>query len=179
MNQMIPAFIAVLLCELGGASQRILADNRANKVAFPMLVALSMVAMIVAVVAGALVAPMITAQAKMLMLGLVLLVSGAVMLVSRRSNIVGGGKPNSAQIGFALGAAQFGGYGSFIVFALTAVSAQPLLAAMGGIAGVLVGVAPVMLAEANPEIDKMLLWIRRGAGVLMIATGLWTVSATI
>jgi Ca2+/H+ antiporter, TMEM165/GDT1 family len=168
MNPLIPAFVAVLLSELGGTTQWLAVRDR-NGLRFLILIGtLALATMVIAGFVGNLVARSINTQAITLMLGVSLLVTGVMMLITPA-------KPGQDKYAiFILIKTQAASYGSFIVFALSAYTLQPLLAAIGGVIGVLAATVPmILLGRGHPALQWLKL-ARQISGGLLAVTGFWT-----
>jgi putative Ca2+/H+ antiporter (TMEM165/GDT1 family) len=174
MNPLIPALIAVFLSEWGGVTQWAVARARTVPVLVTSLL-LSAVSIVMAVVLGSLIAPMITTRASSLMLGIALSATGLVMLVGKTNAQV---EANTSPI-LLIARAQFGSYGAFILFAMTALTHQPWLTGLGGLAGTAAAIIIGHVAGLFGLRQARTGLVRRGAGAILTLGGLWAASSTI
>ena len=178
MEALLPAFITVLLTECDGKVQRntdalALHFHRVRPILLA-LIASTLISLVLAGIGGAIVAPLITYQARTLLLGLAFLVAGGSMVLD--------GKPVTSPNGnrafpvslWRYGVAQFGDNSQFIVFAFAARSDQPLLAGGGGLAAILVAAAPALILPGAWRAAMPVTLVRRMAAGILILAGLGT-----
>ncbi len=153
MDPLVPAFVAVLLAgwtDKPAALAAVLADRFGMRSVLPGALLALAAGFALAVVGGVLVAPMLSPNARALLLALALLSAGGAALWrgGRFEKLEGWRLPGSltALLGmFILG---LGDRSQFLVFALTARTPNPWLAAIGGtLAAAIPIVAAVMLGE--------------------------------
>jgi Ca2+/H+ antiporter, TMEM165/GDT1 family len=173
MNPLIPAFLAALLTELGGATQQIAAREKGNTKIIVLIAALALATMTAAGVVGGVVAPMLTWRASSLMVGGALALTGITMAIFRQHP-----SPDE-RTAPALIKAQLASYGSFIVFALTALTNQPILAVAGGFCGVMAATVPAFVLGGKHAVMRQMPLARRMAGGMLAAVGLWAASGAI
>ncbi|MEQ1547330.1 MAG: TMEM165/GDT1 family protein [Chakrabartia sp.] len=176
MDALLPALLAVLLAEMGGrVQQNSEALTRHFTKTAPILSALTLstlASLIAAGIGGALVAPLITYEARTLLLGLALLITGGSMLFSSTPPAPiksGAAFPISL---WRFSTAQFGDNSQFLVFAIAARSASPTFAVMGGFAAILIAALPPLLM---PDEWRGALPIQR---LRKIAIGLFLISGS-
>jgi hypothetical protein len=153
VNALIPAFVAVLLAEIGGPLT-IFARARRTSAALAMLALL-----IIAVVGGWAVASIMDVNARTLLLGLALLFAGSGRFgkgdaVADRPTII------------ASGMMLYRSPVPFLAFAFTAWMSAPFSTFAGAIAGVGVAVLPGSVGAIIPRA------VRIGAGTLLCLAGL-------
>lgn len=178
MEALLPAFISVLLAECDGKVQRntdalALHFHRVRPILLA-LIASTLISLVLAGIGGAIVAPLITYQARTLLLGLALLIAGGSMVL--------GGKPIANPNGirafpvslWRYGVAQFGDNSQFIVFAFAARSDQPLLACIGGLSAILVAAAPPLMLPGAWRTAVPVTLVRRMAAGILVVAGLWS-----
>lgn len=143
MDALVPALVAVLLAEMGGKTQGV---AHAGAVAYgagrPLLALLltSAIGLGVAAAGGVYISHLLTPEARTLLAALALVFAGAPMLLPRRKTPE---PPRHLLPAFAT--AQFGDSAQFIVFAIAAQGGEAVLAAIGGVAGVLAAASPPAL----------------------------------
>lgn len=177
MDALIPAFIAVLLAETGDRTQYqahrlglAFADHR------PVYAALLLVALInlgVGAFGGALIARLLTYEARTLFAGVALILAGLPMLFRLRP-----AKPITPKRPFItsliwLFPAQIAGASPFLVAGLAARSAMPVLAFAGGLVAILVAATPPLLLRGEWPGAFPLALLRRIAAILLTSAGLW------
>lgn len=179
MDPLIPAFVAVLLSGVADRPARlaaVLADRHGAGSTWPGAVLALAGAFALAAAGGAIVAPMLTPNARALLLALALVSAGAGMLLpARRFDRLAGWRlpaPLTALAGMFILA--IGDRSQFLVFALTARTPDPWLAAIGG---TLAGAIPVVAAALLGERVWHRLPLRAidpGSGALLLVAGVVT-----
>ncbi|MDB5715238.1 MAG: hypothetical protein JWO15_2635 [Sphingomonadales bacterium] len=152
MNALIPAFVAVLLAEIGGPLT-IFARARRTSAALAMLGLL-----IIAVVGGWAIAAILDIHARTLLLGLALLFAGSAQFGQRAVTA----EPTIIASGMML----YRSPAPFLAFAFTAWISAPFSTVTGAIAGV---GAAVFVGSAGAVIPRA---VRMGAGMLLCLAGL-------
>lgn len=174
MEALLPALVACLLSETGGRVQLTTESHAARQSVLALMAALlvsSAISLAIGAAGGAFMANLVTYEARTLLLGLALLMTGGTLLIRAKADPLSE-PPRGAPLWRYL-ATQLGDNSQFIVFAFAARGNAPVLAALGGLAGVLVaGALPVMLDGDFRRIPLALL--RRIAGGLLLAAGLWS-----
>ncbi len=176
MDPLVPAFVAVLLAgwtDKPAALAAVLADRFGPHAVWPGAVLALAAGFALAAVGGVLVAPLLTPNARALLLALALVSAGGAALWrgGRFDRLEGWRIPGSLTSLFGLFILTLGDRSQFLAFALTARTPQPWLAAIGG-----------TLAAAIPIVAAMILgergWaalphraIGIGAGSLLLLTG--------
>jgi putative Ca2+/H+ antiporter (TMEM165/GDT1 family) len=163
MEALVPAFVAVLLAEFGGRSQR---EAVALIVAgTPKLVAVAMLVAVIAfaAIAGDALAPSMPQNGSRLMLGIALLAAGIPLFLRPRES---SGEPSVLRLLLALLAAG----GPFVVFAVAAQSGLGIFAGLGGVLAGAVATLPGLLAE-QPRLPMPR--IHRISAVLLSVAGIW------
>lgn len=179
MDVLLPVFVAVLLAETGG---RIQADAHALGLKFaapgPILAALALstvASLAVAGVGGALVADMISFQARTLLAGLALLFAGLPMVLPRKAASEPKGDTAFPAAIRAFGPAQFGDASQFIVFAMAARTDLPVLGVAAGlVATIAAALMPLAMGRDWPG-ALPLTWLRRIAALLLALAGAWMI----
>ena len=179
MEAILPVFIAILLAETGGRAQ---ASGHDLQLRFDapgaILGALSLTtlaSLLIAGVGAAMIARMISFDARSLLAGLALLLAGVPMVLRARPT-----RQVNAKSAFGAGLKgfaplQFGDASQFIVFAMAARTGQIAFAVGTGLAATMIAVAvPVMMGRNWPG-DFPLVLSRRIAALLLIAAGCWTI----
>lgn len=177
MDALIPTFIAVLLAETGDRTQyhthrlgMVFADHR------PVYAALIIAAMInlgFGALGGALIAPMLTFEARTLFAGLALIFAGLPMIMTlRHSKPIVAKRPFLTSL-FWLMPAQIAGASPFLIAGLAARTGMPILSFAGGLAAMLVAATPPLLLRAEWPGAIPFGAMRRVAAGLLIAAGLW------
>lgn len=163
MEALVPAFIAVLLAEFGGASQRealaLMAAGKPKWVAVAMLVAV----IAVAATAGGAIASSMPQNGSRLMLGIALLAAGLPLFLPVRQRR---GQASELRLLLALLAAG----GPFVVFAIATQTALGLFSGLGGILAGAVATVPGLLAE-QPRLPMPR--IHRISAALLSLAGIW------
>jgi putative Ca2+/H+ antiporter (TMEM165/GDT1 family) len=177
VDALIPAFIAVLLAETGDRTQYqthrlglTFADHRPVYAALLLVVILNLG---IGAVGGALIAGLMTFEARTLFAGLTLALAGLPMLFRLRP-----AKPITPKRPFItslvwLFPAQIAGASPFLVAGLSARSATPVLAFVGGLLAILVAVTPPLLLRGAWPGAFPLALLRRIAAILLTGAGLW------
>ena len=179
MEAILTVFIAILLAETGGRTQGRGHDLQLRyNAAGAILGALSLTtlaSLLVAGIGGAMIASLISFDARSLLAGLALLLAGAPMVLRARPT----GEVN-AKSAFGAGLKgfvplQFGDASQFIVFAMAARTGQIAFAVGAGAAATIIAVAvPVIMGREWPG-DFPLSASRRIAALLLIAAGCWMI----
>jgi putative Ca2+/H+ antiporter (TMEM165/GDT1 family) len=167
MEALVPAFIAVLLAECGGCSQReALALIGAGT---PKTVAVALMLLVIGIAAGMgdALAHSMPQNGSRLMLGIALLAAGIPLFLRPRPTLSSG---STARLLLALAAAG----GPFIVFAIAAQTGLGFYAGLGGVLAGAVATLPGLLAE-QPLLPMPR--IRRISAVLLSIFGLWAALA--
>ena len=157
MDALIPTFIAVLLAETGDRTQyhthrlgMVFADHR------PVYAALIIAAMInlgFGALGGALIATMLTFEARTLFAGLALIFAGLPMLMAlRHSKPIIAKRPFLTSL-FWLMPAQIAGASPFLIAGLAARTGMPILSFAGGLAAMLVAAAAAARRMARRNTD--------------------------
>ncbi len=174
MDNLIPALIAVLLSETGGKTQMLARARALSGDMGPTLLALALTSLVAygaAAVGGMLIAPLLPAEAKSLLFGLALLFAGLPLLMKPKpapETISAKGLP-AAIMGFVK--TQFGDAAQFIVFALAVKGSSPALAALGGLAGVMIAAfLAAAIGKDWPSVRTIML-IRWGIAILLTIIG--------
>jgi uncharacterized membrane protein YfcA len=165
MEALVPAFIAVLLAEFGGRSQReALALIAAGA---PKWVAVTLMVAVIATAAGAgdALARSMPQNGSRLMLGIALLAAGIPLFLRPRDHP---GEGAIMRLLLALAAAG----GPFVVFAIAVQTGLGFYAGLGGVLAGAVATLPGLLAE-QPLLPMPR--IRRISAVLLSLAGLWSV----
>lgn len=172
MEALLPALVACLLAETGGRVQLSTESYAANSRALALLAALflsTIVSLSVGAAGGAFMARMVTYEARTLLLGLALILTGGTLLIRAKADPLT--EPHKGAPLWRYLATQLGDNSQFIVFAFAARGNAPVLAAVGGLAGVmLAGALPLMLDGDFRRLPIKPL--RRIAGGLLLAAGL-------
>ena len=174
MDLIIPALLAVLLSETGGKTQ-MLARARALSgdlgAAMAALTLTSLAAYGFAAVGGLLIGPLLPAEAKAMLFGLSLLFAGLPLFLSPKPAPETIAAKGIAPAAFGFVKTQFGDAAQLIVFALAAKGSSPVLAAVGGLAGVLIAALIASgLGKDWPQ-GRTLLAIRWGIAILLSVIG--------
>lgn len=175
MEALVPAFIAAALAQLGERSPW-LAAILADRFGRPLVVAMAMVAaqaggIAVAAIGGALVAPFLAPEARLLLVGLALAFAGLGSLLPMRvPDRLEGWRLGSVMTpligGFILAA---GDATQFLAFTLSARGEAPLFAGIGAAMGAgLVNAAAAVMGELEWR-ALPLRWLRIGSGLLFLA----------
>lgn len=174
MEALLPAFVACLLAETGSRVQLTSEAYAAQRRAMALMAALALstlISLAFGAAGGAWMGPLVTYEARTLLLGLALILTGGTLLIRAKANPMAE-TPKGAPLWRYL-ATQLGDNSQFIVFAFAARGNAPVLAAIGGLAGVMVaGALPVMLDGDFRRLPLKLL--RRISGGLLLVAGLWS-----
>jgi Ca2+/H+ antiporter, TMEM165/GDT1 family len=177
MEALLPAFIAVLLAEIDGRVQHT-TETLSVHFAKPTtilgaLTLSSLVSLIAAGFSGALIAPLITYEARTLLLGLALLITGGSMLFPHKL-----AKPIGAGHAFPVSlwryiTSQFGDNSQFLVFAITARSASPTFAVVGGLAAIIAAALPPLFMPKEWRNMLPVHHFRRASTILFFLSGVY------
>jgi hypothetical protein len=159
VNSFIPALIAVLLAEYGG---RVTMFTRLPRLS--MAATFLGLAVGISAFAGFSLAPAMNAQARALMLGIALILTGFGQFGKGPS-----GDPPATLIGTFL--IVWRSAAPFLAFAFAIWKSSPIGAAAGALAGVVGAVALNFI----PLPPAHILWLRRSAGVTMTVIGIYAV----
>lgn len=157
MNSFIPALIAVLLAEYGGRATLFLRLPRLSLAASLLGLAVGISAF-----AGISLAPTMNANARALMLGIALILTGCGQFGKAPT-----GDPPESFAGTFLYVWRSGA--PFLAFAFSIWKSAPVGAAAGALAGI-VGAIALGMAPLPPTV---IAWVRRIAGTAMIAIGVY------
>ncbi len=136
---------------------------------FAALTLSTLISLAIGAVGGALMGPLVTYEARTLLLGLALIMTGGTLLIRAKADPMTQ-PPKGAPLWRYL-AAQLGDNSQFIVFAFAARGNAPVLAALGGLGGVLLaGALPLLLDGDFRRLPLALL--RRLSGALLLIAGL-------
>jgi Ca2+/H+ antiporter, TMEM165/GDT1 family len=180
MEALTAAFVAALLAETGGRTQRLAAEASAHTGRpAPTVAAIALAAAAasaVAAVGGYLVGSMVTPRALTLLVALALGFAGLQLLIARRRPKNG---PAAASASFVRTLAravfiQFGEASQFLIFALAARFDAPALAGIGGTAGILAACIPAAMAGGALSAWRPLLPLRIVTGILFLLAALVT-----
>lgn len=174
MEAFLPALVACLLSETAGRVQlttESYAPRRRTLALLAAIFASTLISLAIGAAGGAFMARMVTYEARTLLLGLALILTGGTLLIRARADPLT--QPPKGQPLWRYLATQLGDNSQFIVFAFAARGDAAMLAALGGLGGVmLAGALPLMLDRDFRRLPLPLL--RRSAGGLLLATGLWS-----
>lgn len=180
MDALIPAFIAAALAEIGDKSPW-LAAILAARFGKPGLVVLGIVvaaaaASALSAIAGALVQPMLTPNARLLFFALALILSGVSgFLALKRPDPLEGWKIGAfATTALGLFILQFGEGTQFLVAGLAVNAKVPALAAVGATLGICAVTIPLALAGTALRNRLPIRAMRIVPAVLFLFTGLWS-----
>ncbi|CAN5338923.1 hypothetical protein BH09PSE3_BH09PSE3_04370 [soil metagenome] len=154
MNALIPAFVAVLLAEIGGS---LVIFGRERRIVAAVVMVLLVA---IAAIGGWSITAMLITPARTLLLGLALLFAGWAQF-GQPAKIIG--KPTIITSALTL----YRSPAPFLAFAFASLMNAPLSAAAGTIAGVGVAAAPGVLDIAIPRT------VRAGAGVILCLAGIF------
>jgi Ca2+/H+ antiporter, TMEM165/GDT1 family len=177
VDALIPAFIAVLLAETGDRVQsqahRLGLTFLDHRPIYAALVFASAATLLTGAIGGALIARLLTFEARTLFAALALLFAGLPMLLKFRP-----AKPIVPTRPFLNGLirflpAQIVGASPFIVAGLTARTNMPAFAFSGGFAAILIMATLPMLLRTEWPGRVPLSILRYVAGALLIGSGLW------
>ena len=189
MEALLPAFVACLLAEMAGRVQlttesyaaprhatlrHATPSHAVQRRAWGLCAALllsTLLSLAIWAVGGALMGPLVTYEARTLLLGLALLIAGATILFRPKADQMAE-PPKGAPLWRYL-AMQLGDNSQFIVFAFAARGNAPVLAALGGLAGVMAaGCLPLLLDQDFRRLPLALL--RRISAALLLIAGLFS-----
>lgn len=174
MEALLPALVACLLAETAGRVQLTTESYAVKHRTLTLLAALfasTLISLAIGAAGGAFMARMVTYEARTLLLGLALILTGGTLLIRAKADPMA--EPPKGQPLWRYFATQLGDNSQFIVFAFAARGNAPVLAALGGLAGVmLAGALPLMLDGDFRRLPLALL--RRMAGGLLLAAGIWS-----
>ncbi len=172
MEALLPALVACLLAEMAGRVQLTTESYAVTRPAWGLCAALlisTTISLAVGAAGGAWMARLVTYEARTLLLGLALLMAGATILFRPKADRMADA-PKGAPLWRYL-ATQLGDNSQFIVFAFAARGNAPVLAALGGLGGVmLAGCLPLLLDKDFRRLP--LSTLRRLSGGLLLLTGL-------
>ena len=172
MDALLLALVLMLVLEQGSGSQRIAAVS--GQALTPRSVTFAIIAIIMGAVfaatVGALIAPLLTGEARLLFLALALGFGAAGLLATGLSAGKMPSVPRPSSLRFAL--CRLTDNGGFAVSAIALFTGAPLLTATGAILGALGGLAPALLAgrAAGQRPDMRWMCLLAGAAMLIIAT---------
>lgn len=178
MDALIPAFVAAVLAEIGDKSGWLAAliaarFGRTGPVILGAVIAAALASAITAM-AGGLIQPLLTGNARLLFLGLALILSGIGAFFPARMPDGLAGWRTGAFLTSLLGLfiIQFGEGTQFIVAALAVNAKLPALAAVGATLGI--AITTGAMALAGPELARRwpLVPIRRAIGGVFLVSGL-------
>ena len=179
MEALLPAFVACLLAEMAARVQLTTESYAApshavQRRAWGLCAALllsTLLSLAIGAVGGALMGPLVTYEARTLLLGLALLMAGATILFRLKADQMTD-TPKGAPLWRYL-ATQLGDNSQFIVFAFAARGNAPVLAALGGLAGVMAaGCLPLLLDQDFRRLPLALM--RRISAALLLIAGLFS-----
>lgn len=174
MEALLPALVACLLAEMAGRIQLTTESYAGKRAAWGLFAALLLsttISLAIGAAGGAFMARMVTYEARTLLLGLALILTGGTLLIRARADPLT--EPPKGQPLWRYLATQLGDNSQFIVFAFAARGNAPVLAALGGLSGVMVaGALPLLLDGDFRRLP--LVPLRRIAGGLLLLTGLWS-----
>jgi Ca2+/H+ antiporter, TMEM165/GDT1 family len=177
VDALIPAFIAVLLAETGDRVQHqahqlglSFSDRRAIYAA---LVVATLITLLTGAIGGALIARLLTFEARTLFTALALLIAGLPMLIK-----VTPAKPAHSSRPFMTSLirffpAQIAGASPFVIASLSARTDMAGFAFAGGFVAILVAATPPLLLREEWPGTFPLGALRYVAGALLIGAGLW------
>lgn len=175
MDALLPAFVAALLAEFGDKSLLLAMALAAHfGRARAVLAGVSLAAAVnaaLAAFAGAMLAPLMTPEARGLLLALALILAGAGALLPVRAPDVARWRVGAFASSFlAFLILGFGDKTLFVTAAIAARTASPILAACGGAAGVIVASGAAL--ALGPQLPAA--QIRKGAAALLLLGGLFS-----
>ena len=174
MEALLPAFVACLLAEMAGRVQLTTESYAAPRPAWGLCAALlisTTLSLAIGAAGGAWMARLVTYEARTLLLGLALILTGGTLLIRAKSAPLSA-LPKGAPLWRYL-ATQLGDNSQFIVFAFAARGNAPVLAALGGLAGVMAaGCLPLLLDQDFRRLPLALM--RRISGALLLIAGLFS-----
>lgn len=186
MDALLSAFLACLLCEVGGANQRLtLALARRFERDGPVILGIACAAAANATVSAAggwFLSKLIAADARSLFLGASLFLAGAGLMIQvKEPNPLAGWRSGAFMttiLGlFILG---FGDGAQFVIAGIATRTADPVMAAIGGTLGVFAACLPIaILRQPLPSTAKAATMIRwAGGGILMVLGAVLGLTAT-
>jgi Ca2+/H+ antiporter, TMEM165/GDT1 family len=172
MDALVPAFIAVLLCEMGGKVQKgahAFGMQGGKGGVFAALMLSSAVFYAISTIGGMIISTYITPNPKTLLLALALVFAGVPMALRVKPVVAAkGGFAGSANYFVTK---QFGDASAFILLAIAARTNMPVLAFSGAMAGVAAaGAAPLIMGRDWPE-DMPVTLIRWIAAAMLTLAG--------
>jgi Ca2+/H+ antiporter, TMEM165/GDT1 family len=174
VESLIPAFIAVLLAEMGSKTQNIAKVHGqigSGGQALAAVAASSLFAYAVAAVGGILIGASLAFDARSLLFALALLFAGVPMMLAVKPEPLLDARPSYHQSLWAFVRSQFGDSAQFIVFALAARTTSAALPTIGALSGVVAACAlPLIINKDWPE-GTLLRTVRGGAGAVLSVTG--------
>lgn len=177
MDALLTALLGCLLGEMGDASQLLvlaLATRfRRDGAIFAGVAVAAIANAAISATAGAFIAPMLASNARVLFLALATLFLGIGMLVKLKrpdtlDNWTLGAFPTAALGLFILG---FGDGPQFLILGIATRTADPVMAAIGGATGVILGALPVILLRDRFTGHGALRWIRLSGAATMLLIG--------
>jgi putative Ca2+/H+ antiporter (TMEM165/GDT1 family) len=174
VEALLPALVACLLAEMAGRVQLTTESYAVTRPAWGLCAALLLsttVSLAIGAAGGAWMARLVTYEARTLLLGLALLLAGATILFRPKADRITDA-PKGAPLWRYL-ATQLGDNSQFIVFAFAARGNAPVLATLGGLAGVMLAASLPLLLD-NDFRRLPLVTLRRASGMLLVLTGLWS-----
>jgi hypothetical protein len=157
VNAFIPTLIAVLLAEVGGRMTLFARLSRLSLAATLLGLAVGTAAF-----AGISLAPTMNANARALMLGIALILTGFGQFGKAPT-----GDPPATPIGTLLFVWRSGA--PFLAFAFSIWKSAPV----GAVAGALAGIVGAVAVAALPLTAVQIVWLRRSAGSILIVTGVY------
>ncbi|WP_336957743.1 TMEM165/GDT1 family protein [Sphingobium aquiterrae] len=179
MDALLLALLGCLACELGDRSQLLaLALSTRYRRTGAVLAGLGVAAIANAALsaaAGGLLSPMIPPDARLLFLAIATLFAGVAMLMPARMPDTLSGWRTGPFLTSALGLfiLGFGEASPFLIGAIAARAADPVMAGIGGAAGIMAAGAPVVLLRGGYFAALPLRAIRRASGLLCLAIACW------
>ena len=183
MDALLLALLGCALVEVGGPASLLAARLAARLTpGAPLLCGLLLATATnaaLAAAAGWFVAGLLGGQARLLFLALALLVGGVSMLLPvRQPDSLDGWRTGAfltGLLGFLI--LGFGDSASFLILGIVAKTGNPVLAASGGTAGVLIAVAPALLVRDFAGGVPLAIMRRIGGGILCLGGALTALSA--
>lgn len=179
MDALIPAFIAAALAEMGDKSPWLAAIlaarfGRPGAVVLGIIVAAT-VASALSAIAGTLVQPLLTPNARLLFLALALVFSGigGLFTLKQPDPLTGWKIGAFATTALGLFILQFGEGTQFLVAGLAANAKVPALAAIGATLGICAVTIPMALAGAALRDRLPIRAMRLIPAILFLVTGIW------
>lgn len=184
MDALLIALLGCLLGEIGGQGQLLLLALAArydrNAAVIAGLIAATVANAALSATAGALLGPMLSGDARLLFLALALLFLGAGLVWRVKAPDPLDGWPLGAFLTTTLGLfiLGFGDGPQFLILGLATRTGEPVLAAVGGVAGIIAASIPVVLLRGR---FLALLPVRAirlvGAGIFLLSGGVTALSA--